>query len=219
MRQKLEIDSLQDRMTKGHQAALKKNKDIDAAERVREREDVEICVESSDGRARTRNQLLQQRRERAISSTLKHVKTFRGGIHGGKGLPTFYQNPAAKVDTTQLTIEWYKPSNQSETARAGECVTKNIDGSAIKVLKPKKTTTDQIKANRLVRLRNKELLPSCKKVTDKITPGDMSLSKVVDKVSKQQPKFLSRFSTNALFYRSELHKDRDRMRAARPAHD
>lgn len=59
----------------------------------------------------------------------------------------------------------------------------------------------------MIRARNKELLPSCKKVTDLIIQKDPN--RQTQRVGKQQPKFLSRFSTNTLYYRSELKAEAD----------
>ena len=59
----------------------------------------------------------------------------------------------------------------------------------------------------MIRARNKELLPSCKKVTDLIIQKDPN--RHTQRVGKQQPKFLSRFSTNTLYYRSELKAEAD----------
>ena len=106
-------------MSKGAIAQLEKNKKQDAEERVREREDIEVIPKSSDGRARTRNELLKQRREKNCASTASNFKSFRFGIHGGKPIPTFYANPAAKVNQNASTIEWYKHNQKATTTRAG----------------------------------------------------------------------------------------------------
>jgi len=45
-------------MASGQDALLKKNKDVDVAERIRIREDTEMPLFTDDGRARTRNQML-----------------------------------------------------------------------------------------------------------------------------------------------------------------
>jgi len=61
--------------------------------------------------------------------------------------------------------------------------------------------TEAINANRLAKLRSKELRASSDKVNARPAPDDEVAEKLRLKVEKSRPKFLNRFSTATLFYR------------------
>ena len=74
MRQNIDIDMIKRRTIQGQLEIINKQKQKDAEERVRIPEETETKTIPTDGNARTRNQLLELRREQFKSHNTENFK-------------------------------------------------------------------------------------------------------------------------------------------------
>ena len=115
MRSSLDVEKVKKSTILGQEARIAKLKIKAAEERVRVPEQATEPKISLDEQARTRNQLIQQRKDREFAYNSQNFANFKSGIHSGKPIPNFYSSVQQRKETEQdatekneTTVEWYK---------------------------------------------------------------------------------------------------------------
>ena len=91
MRQNIDIEMIKRRTTEGQLEKIRQTKVKDAEERVRVPEMIETSKLPADAKVKTRNQMLERRRE-TNKSHKSHSFKLKAGIH--QSIPNFYVKPS-----------------------------------------------------------------------------------------------------------------------------
>ena len=92
MRSSLDVEKVKKSTILGQEARIAKLKLKAAEERVRVPEQATEPKIALDEQARTRNQLIQQRKDREFAYNSQNFAKFKSGIHSGKPIPNFYSS-------------------------------------------------------------------------------------------------------------------------------